>query len=338
MQISRQLTWQSTNWPGSSAATQYTLFQMYPGEPTPVENVEGTTSTLLTYDDTSAIVYQIRPSSGDLDALTVGPELLTYVIGYVPCLGWLRQKVRMALADRADSASTVQLNWPDDEINTYVREALGELNVRFPIESNTQITLQGPSVDQRGNIVGTSNYALPEDFYLLKTVEYVSANGELHYYLREKTWKGGESTATSFYGYPKLGILFSPMMMAGRIYPGHYQVYENQVQLDWSPAGDGDYLNLNYLGRRPLPTGDADILQCTVEDMELLSLYTQMKCWLRVEVQDARLSRWRGNPEGSTRDGLPTVKHWIQIKQLYNERVNDRLELRPRSQLRLVRR
>lgn len=338
MLISQLLAWQPTAWPATTNAAQYTIYQMYPGPPTPLQSVS-TTSATLSYDDTSNIVYQVRPSHGDFTvpgSFTVGPELLTYVIGYVACTGWLRQKIRMALADRADSISNVTLNWPDDEINRYIWEGLGELNIRFPLEDNIQITLQGPTIDSHNNTVGTSNYILPADFYLIKTVEYVTANGQLHYFLREKPWKGGESTATSFYGYPKLGILFSPTMMTGRLYPGHYQIYEGQLQLDWSPAGDGDYLNVNYFGRRPLPTSDADILSCTVEDMELLSLYTQMKCWLRVEVQDARLSRWRGNPEGSQRDGLPTVKHWTQIKQLYNERVNDRLELRPRH-LRLVR-
>lgn len=338
MQVQQRLTFQPTNWPATTAAEQYTLFQMYPGTPTPLQNITGGTNVLLTYDDTASIVYQIRPSSGDLTNLTVGPELLTYVIGYVPCQGWLRQKIRKALADRVDTGSTTLVSWPDDEINEYIKEGIGEINLNFPIESSTQITLTGPTLDAHNNWVGTMNYPLPADFYLIKTVEYVTAEGRLHYFLREKGWKGGESTATSFYGYPKLGILFSPQMLTGRIYPGHYQVYQNELQLDWSPAGNGDYLNVNYLARRPLPVGDADLLLCTPEDMELISLYTQMKCWFRVEVQDARLSRWRGNPEGQTRDGLPTVKHWTQIKQLYNERMNDRRETRPRSQPRLVRR
>lgn len=334
MQITQSITWEAADWPSSSPSTQYTIYQVYPGTVTALQNVS-TNSAQLTYDDAVASAFQVRPSSGELNALTVGPEVMVYTTGYVPCRGWLRQKVRKAMADRADSTSNVQITWPDDEINEYINEGLGELNLMFPLQESTTITMLPPAVDSHGYQVGVRNYNLPTDFYVLNTVEYVTNNGNLHLFLKEKPWRGGESTATSYLGYPKLGILLSPI--AGRFYVGHYQVYENQLQLDFDPPGDGDYMNLNYLGRRSLPVNDGDIMSVTLEDMELLSLYTQMKCWLRIEVQDARLSRWRGNPDGANRDGLPTVKHWLQIKQLYDQRVNDRRELRPRTR-RLVRR
>lgn len=334
MQISQMITWDMVAWPESSNATQYTVFQVYPGPVTALQNTS-TNSATISYDDAVASAYQIRPSSGTMDALTVGPETMVYTTGYVPCRGWLRQKVRKALADRADLTSTVQITWPDDEINEYVTEALGELNMLFPIQESESIMMQPPGVNNQGQTLGVRNYDLPADFYLLNTVEYVTNNGNLHLYLKEKPWRGGESTATSYLGYPKLGILLSPI--AGRFYVGHYQVYQGQLQLDFDPPGDGDYVNINYLGRRPVPANDGDILNVTLEDMELLSLYVQMKCWLRIEVQDARLSRWRGNPDGANRDGLPTVKHWIQIKQLYDQRLNDRREYRPRVR-RMVRR
>lgn len=334
MQVTQQLSWPATNWPTSSPASQYTVFQVYPGTVTALQNVTTNVAT-VTYDDAVSAAFQIRPSSGALNALTVGPEIMVFSIGYVPCRGWLRAKVRMALADRVDSSSGSQPNWLDDEINRYIEEAIGELNVVFPVQEQTTITLQPPVIDTHGNTVGVRNYNLPTDFFSVVTAEYVTPDGKLHLFLKDKPWKGGETTATSYIGYPKLGILLQPM--AGRYFPGHYQIYDQQLQIDWDAVGDGDYINLNYLGRRALPQNDGDILNVTLEDMELLSLYTQMKCWLRVEVQDARLSRWRGNPEGSNRDGLPTVKHWVMIKQLYNERMNDRRETRPKVR-RLVRR
>ena len=75
------------------------------------------------------------------------------------------------------------------------------------------------------------------------------------------------------------------------------------------------------------------------EDLELLSLYAQMKCWIRVEGQDTRLSRWRSKEDagGGARDALPTAKMSTAIKKLYDQRLNDRRELRVRT-LRLVRR
>lgn len=336
MQVTQPLSWPIVNWPQAGvAASQYTIFQVYPGSTTALQNVS-TNSASISYDDTANVVFQVRPSSGNLPNPTVGPEVMTYVVGFVPCRAWLRQKVRMAIADRADTGADVTLSWPDDELNQYIQEAFGELNVTFPIENNTTITLSPPTVDTFGNMVGVRNYALPADFYLPQTVEFVTLDGRLHLFLKEKPWKGGESTATSYMGYPKLGIAINPI--AGRFYPGHYYIFENQLWIDWDNSGTGDVLNVTYLGRRPLPVGDADLFQnTTLEDMELLSLYTQMKAWLRLESNDTRLSRWRGNPDGSNRDGMPTVKHSYMIKQLYDQRVNDRRETRPRV-LRLVRR
>lgn len=334
MQVTQLLNWPTVAWPAGSTASQYTIYQMYPLPVTPLQNVN-TNSGSLSYDDSQNLVFQVRPSSGDLTDLTIGPEVMTTVIGYVPCRAWLRQKVRMALADRADTIGTT-LSWPDDELNQWITEAFGELNVTFPVERSTTISLLPPTVDTHGNQVGTRSYTLPTDIYQISTVEYVTQNEHLHLFLKEKPFKGGESTATSYLMYPKLGILISPQQ--GRFYPGHYMMYQGQIQIDWDPSGDGDYLNINYLGRRALPVGDADLMDTiTLEDMELLSLYTQMKAWLRLEGNDTRLSRWRGNPDGSNRDGMPTVKHSTLVKNLYDQRVNDRRELRPKT-LRLVRR
>jgi hypothetical protein len=332
MQIQQLLSWPAMAWPGSTAASQYTVFQMVPTPAGPIQNVT-TNSALLTFDDTQVAVFQVRPSSGDLSSLTLGPVVTTYVIGYYPCRAWLRQKVRIALADRADTGNNTSLLFPDDELNQDIQEAFGELNVTFPVERSTRIMLLPPTVDFEGNSVGTRTYPLPDDFFLVDTVEFVLQDGHLHLFLKEKPWKGGESDATSYLRYAKLGLLISPQQ--GRYFPGHFQVVQNQLQIDFDPTGTGEYLNVNYEGRRAFPPDDATPFDdVTPEDMELLSLYTQMKCWLRLEGNDTRLSRWI---ENSKRDGMPTVKQSLIIKNLYDQRVNDRRETRPRV-LRLVRR
>lgn len=334
MLITQTITWPTTNWPSSSPATQYTVYQVFPGPVTALQNVS-TNSAALTYDDSQNLAYQIRPSSGALNALTQGPELSVFLVNYVTCRAWLRNKVRQALADRADQVG-VTLNWPDDELNTYSNEAIGELNVLFPIEEvAAPILLQAPIIDINGNTAGVRQYSLPADLYLVNTIEYVTADGKLHLFLKEKPWRGGETTATSYLGYPKLGIMLSPL--AGRFFPGHYYVFNSVLNIDWDPPGNGDYLNVTYFGRRALPVNDADLLNVTLEDMELLNLYVQMKCWLRVEGSDVRLSRWRGRDDGSRRDDLPTIRQSSMIQQLYNQRINDRRELRPKTR-RLVRR
>lgn len=340
MQITQLLSWPSTNWPSSSASTQYTVLQLYPlpsGQTTPtvITTVQNATSAQITYDDSQNLLFQIRPSSGSGSNLTYGPEVLCSVIGYVPCRAWLRQKIRYAVADRADVGGNVILNWSDGEINGYIEDALNEFNILFPNQEETIISMQ-PMTVVNGEFVGVRDYALPSDFYTIRSVEYITVDGKLHLFLKEKSFRGGESTATSYYGYPKLGILINPT--AGRFYPGNFDIYEDQIHIDWDPAGDGDYLHLRYLARRPLPTSDSDLLSLNPEDLNLLSMRAQMSCWLRLEGNDTRLSRFRDKNDGSRRDDMPTQKMSFAIKQLYNELVNDRRQMRPKGTRRLVRR
>jgi hypothetical protein len=331
MLISQTFSWPSANWPASSPSAQYAVFQTYPppvGTPTPLQTVL-TTSAELAYDDTVPQVYQIRPTDGTL----YGPEVTAFVIGVVQCRAYIRQDVRFAIADQAN-ATGITVNWTDSEINGYIHQGINELSVLFPKDADTTISMLPPSI-VNGMSVGTRQYALPTDCYSIRSIEYVDTTGRLHLYLKEKPFRGGESTATTYLGYPKLGIMLQPL--AGRFYPGHYDQYEGSLFLDWDPSGDGDYVHIRYAARYPLPTDDATILPVQPEDIELISLYAQMKCWLRVESQDSRLSRWRTRDDGGRRDDLPTVKMSMVIKSLYDQRVNERHELRVRP-LRLVRR
>jgi hypothetical protein len=333
MLISQLFSWPAVNWPSTSTASQYTVIQLYPTPQNNIATFSGATSYMLSFDESVPAIYQVRPTSGSEPSLTYGPEAAVFVVGYVPCRAWLRQKIRMALSDRTDTVGTT-INWPDSELNEYITEGINELNVLFPVEADTTISMLPPTIIG-GQQVGTRDYTLPADYYSVFSVGYNTADGRLKMWLREKPFKGGESSATSILGYPKLGIMLSPQ--SGRFYPGHYEIYKGALHLDFDPAGDGDTVYIHYSGRRALPMGDADILALTPEDMELVSLRTQMKSWLRVESQDTRLSRWRTREDGSKRDDMPTLKHSDVIKKLYNELVNDRRELRPRV-FRLVRR
>lgn len=325
MLISQSYTWPATNWPSTSPASQYTIFQVYPtGVSLPLQTVSSTSVT-LSYDDTQNLVFQVRPTDGT----NYGPEVTCFVIGYVPCRAYLRQKVRFALSDIANGSTT--LTWTDNEINTDIEEGINQLSVLFPLDADTTIALQ-PANIVNGITVGVRQYALPTNCYHVRTVEYVDNTGRIHFYLKEKPFRGGESTATTYLGYPKLGIMLQPL--AGRFYPGHYDQYEGSVFIDWDPAGDGDYLHIRYAARYPVPTDDATLIGCQPQDLEIISLYTQMKCWIRLEGSDARLSRW---VETKKRDDLPTLKMSTTVKSLYDQRVNERHEMRVKP-LRLVRR
>lgn len=323
MQIQQLFTWPAVNWPGTSTATQYTVTQMYPTES--IATTVSTNSATLTYDDTQALVFQVRPTSGTAPNLVYGPEVMTIVNQFVPCRAYIRQLVRKALADRLDRTGS-NPTWPDDEIDSYIYTAIIELNQLFPIQKDTTITL----------VQGQRNYPVPDDLYYIHTVVFksldTSLGGKLELYLKDKPFRGGESTATSYLGYPKLGILISPL--TGRFYPGHYELYEGQLWIDWDPMSVNDTITIRYAGKRPLPVGDADLLSLTPEDIDLVSLYTQMKCWLRVEGADVKISRWT---EGKKRDDLPTVKMSSEIQKLYNSVILDRKERRVAVR-RLVRR
>lgn len=331
MQISQTVSWPAATWPDAQTpASQYAIFQVYPvpAQPAvPLQTVT-TTSTILAYDDTASLVFQVRPTNGT----AYGPECAVVVINDVPCRAWLRKKVRVAISDQANQTG-VTVNWPDEEINTYIGEAMGEVSILFPRESDTTIPLLGPITDDV--TMGSRSYPLPTDCYMVKSVAYNTQDGHMRLYLKEKPFRGGETTATTFIGYPKLGIYLAPL--SGRFYPGHYDQYEQQITIDWDPAGDGDYLTIRYAARYSAPTSDAQVLTLQPEDMELISLRTQMKCWLRIEGQDTRLSRWRGKEDGGRRDDMPTQKMSFTIKQLYDQVVNDRREMRIKVR-RLVRR
>ena len=132
--ITTTISWPTVTWPTTTTnAAQYTVFQVYPGSVTPLQDVTTNLAT-LTYDDSANLAFQIRPSTGVHGASSLGPEAEVIVVNNVMCRAWLRQKIRVALADRADTVG-ITLNWPDDELNQYIAEGIAELNVFFPYET-----------------------------------------------------------------------------------------------------------------------------------------------------------------------------------------------------------
>ena len=199
MLIEQTITWPAVNWPTTAPATEYSVYQVYPTGPTLLQTVTTPTAT-LTFDDSLSLAFQVRPTDGT----NIGGECFVYVVNYVPCRAWLRQKIRIAVADRLDLTTSSAPNWPDDELNTYIGEGLTELNLFFPIESDTVITLTAPAIIN-GVTSGVRDYTLPPDYLQMKTVEYITPDGKLHLYLKEKPWRGGESTATVLPGLPQAG-------------------------------------------------------------------------------------------------------------------------------------
>jgi hypothetical protein len=282
MQVTTTIAWQSVNWPDNvTAATRYRVFE---NGITQVADVSDVTSASVSYDDSlPGVVYIIRPTDGT----AYGPSQAV-VVGNQPLnnRAWLRSYVRKAMSDRIDDGKANIPTLTDDEINEYINDAIRNYSVEFPLERDYAITLLAG-----GETSGARDYQLPNDLQKVILVRYSQANSHLQLYLKEMSFKGGETTATSWIGYPKLGIIQPPI--GGRYYPGHYDVWENRLHLDFDPLGNGDTLTVRYSANYAYPADDLSPLTIPVNDLEMLTLYVEGKAWLAIEGKDVRLSRWR---------------------------------------------
>lgn len=326
MIISTAITWQSVDWPvAGTPATEYAIFL---GSATnPLQTVTDITAT-VTYDDTTTgAIFLIRPTDGT----SYGPAQSVFVgNGPMNNRGWFRSYIRNAISDRIDTNPGNAPSIADNEIDGYLNDALRKYSGYFPRERTTTITLEAMKRD----------YPLPQDFMSTLALQYQPGDQRLKLWLREEPYKGGESTPTSYVGYPKLGI-FQPAW-GGRLYSGHFEVHDNDdgtktVTLDFDPSGESDTLILRYRAFYAFPTDDLVSLGVPDDDLEGLSLYVQAKCWTQVEARDVLLSRFRSREDGSRRDDLPTEKMSTRMFNAWQTWVSERQSLHPRN-IRIVRR
>lgn len=323
MNITQTITWNSVNWPASSAAIQYAIFANQ--GTTPVQTVLNTTSASVSYDDSQGVTFVIRPTDGT----NYGPaQTITLSNMPMPTRGWLRTYVRAAIADPNLAGSTPTVS--EDELNLYINDAIREYSTRFPMQQERVIQLLAGGSD-----AGARDYQLPADFVYEETVLYKQIDTHLQLYLKRMPWKGGETSASTWVGYPKLGIIQPPM--GGRFYPGHYDIYEGAIHIDFDPRGNGDTLTVRYCSTYPYLTDDVTPTPIPLTDFQMLALYAQARAWMEIEGKDVRLSRWRTREDGSRRDDMPTEKMSTRMFNAWNQWINDRMNLRPQTR-RLVRR
>jgi hypothetical protein len=327
MQISNTIFWQSVNWPALDAATEYAVFVNAASTPT-YTTTDGVLSVAVTYDEASpGTVFIIRPTDGT----NYGPSQ-TVVIANQPLnnRAWIRDQIRKRIADRTDTSNVVTPTISDDELNAYLNDAIRQYSMQFPVERDYTITLLAG-----GQMTSARDYQLPADFYKLIQVRYNQVNSNLEMYLKEASFKGGETTATSWVGYPKLGILQPPI--GGRYYPGHFDVWEGAIHIDFDPLGNGDTMTVRYWALHQYPTDDITRLDLPEVDIEMILIRAEASAWLEIESKDVRLSRWRDKNDGSRRDDMPTEKMSTRLFNTWNQWVNQRRSMRP-QQYRLVRR
>ncbi len=327
MIITTSVSWQSVPFMGADASDQYAVFVNAGATPSYTTS-GGITSTDVQIEDTDpGTVFIIRPTDG----VNYGPSQ-TVVIASQPLnnRAWIRDQIRKRIADRVDLGVQATPTVIDDEINAYLNDAIREYSMHFPIEREYPITLLA------GGQIGTArDYQLPDDFYKVILVRYNQVGTNYELYLRESSFKGGETTATSWSGYPKLGIIQSPL--GGRFYPGHYDIWENALHVDFDPLGNGDTMTVRYWALHRYPTSDVAVLDVPEVDIEMIMKRTEASAWLEIESKDVRLSRWRTKDDGSRRDDMPTEKMSTRLFNAWNQWVAQRRSMRPQS-FKLVRR
>lgn len=323
MLITDTITWLPINWPTeTSAASTYAVFVNTAATPT---TTAAATTTTVTYDDSLITIFVIRPTDGT----NYGPaQSVVRGNGQSPTRGWLRSFIRKRTTDRIDQGTT-NVTVYDDEINEYVAQAVQDYSLRFPLQKTTTITLI-----EGGFAAGARDYQLPSDFREAISVRYTNYTGLLQLWLKPLTFKGGETTAGTLVGYPKLGILVPPT--GGRFYGGHYDLWNGSIHLDFDPRGDGDSLEVRYRASMPALTDDVTPIAIPNEDLELLALFTESKVWEEIEGKDVNLSRWRSREDGGRRSDLPTEVMSQRIRKLYECKIQERLALHPKR-YRLVR-
>lgn len=330
MIISVPLSWQAVQWPlAGTDATHYAIFRSNGTNP---EQVVTDIIATVTYDDaTPGDIFVIRPTDNATPTPAYGPAQ-TIMVGPGPLnnRAWFRAYIRRSISDRIDTNVGNATNLLDDEINDYLNDAIRKYSGYFPREVQMSITLESMKRD----------YPLPTNFLAMIQVQYRSADTNFKLILREEPFKGGETTPQSWVGYPKLGI-FQPAW-GGRFFSGRFEIHDDgtgarTMTLDYDPPGDGDSLFIHYRAYYDFPTDDLSPLSIPIDDIELLSLYVQAKCWVQIEARDVYLSRFRSREDGARRDDLPTELMSTRLFHAWQTWIQERQALRPKN-IRLVRR
>jgi hypothetical protein len=330
MLISDNIYWLVANWPTpGTAASTYAVFAG--ASPTPISGLSavGNTQALVTYDDTVGQLFLVRPTQtvlsvttyGPAQAIAVGPLSLT-------TRGSIRSYVRKAMSDRTDTGddATRQPKVADGEINEYLNDAIRRYSLLFPRQSLWNVPIQQ----------AVRSYPIPADFLKVQEAKYTATNaGSYIYYLKEEPYSPGETTADSFVGITKLGIL--TQVQSGRYYRGHYWVENGQLTIDFDPDIT-DQLAITYAALHMQPTDDTTTLDVLEPVVEGLTLYVQAKGWLQIESSDVSLSRWdRGASGNARRDDMPTEKMSTRMFNAWTQWLETQRSARPRA-MRLYRR
>lgn len=291
MNITYRIDWQPV-----STAVSYLVSEL---DNTGETTLGSTTDTEydVVVDDTQDAAFLVRAWDGEYYSQPV-----TVVYEAPVTLGTLRNQIRTELKDTVSG----KYKWTDTELSQYLKDALQDYEKHFPKPGETTLTLEE----------GTLSYALPSGLKRITRVCYHAQSGDI--YLKAKPFKGGETSSGRDTLYWKLGVLIAPGR--ARPYQGHYELKNNEIALDFAPLAD-ETLTIEYAGDYALPVFDTIRLDIPSEDLELLKLYAKGLAMVRIETQDANLSRWK---EDGRRDDNPIVLSSNRYFNAYNQKIKEK--------------
>jgi len=205
----------------------------------------------------------------------------TFPINEPPSLATIRWNTRTILND-VEAVEAVDIKypdepkWPDSELNNYIREAIGLFNTYLPRERVIETNIK----DLRPATLG--------DYEQVLSVSYFRE------VVNEKQWVL----------IPRVGRLRARPHTIGWDYDGsHIQLYN---------VPSSARLEIRVSCKYPVPMNDRQPILVPKEDWDILYVYTQGKSMVRLEAQDAQLSRWK--EEGSRRDNpiIPVGKYLMK--------------------------
>lgn len=293
MNVIFQLTWEP-----ALGATTYQVSQLNANgsEDLLVETEE--TSYEVAIDDSTDHAFLIRAWNGQYHS-----EPVTIVYTHAQTLGDLRDAIRAELKDPSKKKYT------DTELENHLRDAVKDYSKRFPKPLEMTLPLAA----------GQMRYALPESAVVVERVEYVAATGG-SLYLVNRPWKSGEADlgATGYVGMEKLGLHYN--VRQSRVRLGHWDFRAPYLDIDF-PPNQGDRLELRYGASYTVPPFAAVRIDVPAEDQEMLKLYAKGLATIRIEGQDANLSRWT---EGQRRDDNPMTDMTNRYMNAYMQRVREK--------------
>ncbi len=252
-------------WDSGSPSYDITFFDMVRGSSTVVS--AGMTGVRAGYDSDDAVAGLLLVTPNE----SFGQKHpYAFPINNPPSLATIRWMVREALNDTESTTGIDVLyptspKFPDNEINVNIREAIGMINryVRRPtILETTSNTL---------------NRKMLESFHDVAAVSFYDVNREVWQEIPKYSRRTRTNTNVDRYWEISAGGL--------RLVGSFSEGIKLQIE------GETSY---------PVPLRDTDTLDIDPQDYDVLTLYAQGKCMLRVAAQSAQLDRWK--EEGKRND------------------------------------